>query len=291
MAITASTSHVPRGPVTTRLNFSHPPPPGVTAVNYVDKPPEGEPQRNLTVDPQEVTIADIRGREAEYGLDRDAFQIITGVPASKEESASASGFTDDASIAANYYPEVEQLLLDAIPGSNRVFIFDHTIRRADPNASRKAVLQVHVDQTPYSAEKRVQRHLGDDADALLRGRYRIVNVWRTLNKNPVEANPLAFASSSSVQQKDIIPVEHRYPHGYVGQTAAIAYNPTQRWHYLSGMTGSERLLLECFDSEALKEGSGVAGGRVPHTAFEDPRTRPDAEGRESIEVRALVFGP
>jgi hypothetical protein len=56
------------------------------------------------------------------------------------------------------------------------------------------------------------------------------------------------------------------------------------------MTGSERLLLECFDSESLKPGSNIKG-RVPHTAFEDPRTRAEAEGRESIEVRALVFGP
>jgi len=57
------------------------------------------------------------------------------------------------------------------------------------------------------------------------------------------------------------------------------------------MTSNERLLLECFDSEAAKAGSGVKGGRVAHTAFADPRTRADAEGRESIEVRALVFGP
>lgn len=84
--------------------------------------------------------------------------------------------------------------------------------------------------------------------------------------------------------------ELRYPDGYVGQTAAIAYNPPQRRYYLSGMTADGRLLLECFDSEGLREGSGVDGGRVPHTAFADPRTREDAAPRESIEVRALVFG-
>lgn len=56
------------------------------------------------------------------------------------------------------------------------------------------------------------------------------------------------------------------------------------------MAGNERLLLECFDSESLKEGTSVKGGRVPHAAFPDPRTREDAEARESIEVRALAFG-
>lgn len=138
----------------------------------------------------------------------------------------------------------------------------------------------------------MRKHLSpDEAEKLLQGRHRIVNVWRPLNKNPVESFPLAFASSATLEDSDVIPVEHRYNSGYTGQTAAIKYNAGQSWHYLSGMTGNERLLLECFDSEAAKEGSGVKGGRVAHTAFEDPRTRPDAEGRESIEVRALVFGP
>lgn len=57
------------------------------------------------------------------------------------------------------------------------------------------------------------------------------------------------------------------------------------------MRDNERLFLECFDSESLKPGSKVQGGRVPHTAFQDSRTPKGAKGRESIEVRALVFGP
>ncbi|KAI0466365.1 hypothetical protein F4859DRAFT_306584 [Xylaria cf. heliscus] len=285
MAISAPTT-VPRGTVTAKLNFSRHPPEGQVAFNYVDAPPAGEPQNNVERYHQDVTIEDVRGRESEYTLDRDAFQIIQDVPESKEVD-----FVDDASIKANYYPEVEKLLLDHIPGSNRIFLFDHTVRRADANANRKAVQVVHIDQTAYSAEKRVRSHMGEDAEKLLQGRYRIVNVWRPLNKSPVESMPLGFASSATLDQKDVIPVEHRYPHGYIGQTAAIAYNASQKWHYLSGMTGNERLLLECFDSESLKEGTTVEGGRVAHTAFEHPGSRPDAEGRESIEVRALVFGP
>ena len=285
MAISAPL-HVPRGTVTAKLNFSRHPPEGQFAFNSVDTPPAGEPQHNVEKYFQDVTIEDVRGRESEFTLDRDAFQIIQDVPESKETE-----FADDASIKANYYPEVENLLLDSIPGSNRIFLFDHTVRRAGPNANRKAVQTVHIDQTAYSAEKRVRTHMEEDAEKLLQGRYRIVNVWRPLNKNPVESMPLGFASSASLDQKDVIPVEHRYSHGYTGQTAAIAYDPAQKWYYLSGMVGSERLLLECFDSESLKEGTAVEGGRVAHTAFDHPGSRPDAEGRESIEVRALVFGP
>ena len=278
-------SSVPRGTVTAPLRFYSPPADNSAPFNYVEAPPPGEPQRNYSDITHPVAIQDVRGRESEFTLDRDAFQVISNVAPSKETE-----FAEDESIKKNYYPEIEQLLLDHIPGSNRIFLFDHTIRRTDPNAHRSPVQRVHIDQTAKSVEKRVRRYFPDEADKLLQGRYRIVNVWRPLNKSPVESFPLAVASTSTLDNGDVVPIAHRYPDGYTGETAAIKYNPAQQWYYLSGMTGSERLLLECFDSESLKPGSKI-GGRVPHTAFEDPRTRPDAEGRESIEVRALVFGP
>ena len=76
-------------------------------------------------------------------------------------------------------------------------------------------------------------------------------------------------------------IEHRYP-DRTGETAGVRYDEGQRWWYFSGMSEGEGLLLCCFDSER--------GGRVPHSAFVDPRTPVGARGRESIEVRALVFG-
>lgn len=282
MAISAT---VPRGDVTATLNFFNPPADSAQPFNFVDTPPEGQPQRNFSDNPQKTVIHDIRGREANFNLDNDALQIIQDVAPSKEAE-----FRDDQSIQDNYYPEIEQLLLKNIPGSNRVYLFDHTIRRQEPNAKRGPVTRVHIDQTAEATAQRVRRYFPEEADKLLQGRYRIVNVWRPLNKTPLEAFPLAVASSASVEDDDVIPVEHRYQSGYQGWTAAIRHNPDQKWYYLSGMTGNERLLLECFDSESLKPGSEIKG-RVPHTAFEDPRTRADAEGRESIEVRALVFGP
>lgn len=281
----AISSTIPRGDVKATLNFYNPPTDNSAPFNFVDTPPKGQPQRNFTDNPQSTIIHDIRGHESEYTLDHDAFQVIQDVPPSQEAE-----FVDDDSIKSNYYPELEQLLLNNVPGSNRVFFFDHTIRRQDPNAARAPVTRVHIDQTAEAVAQRVRRYFPDEADELLKRRYRLINIWRPLTKRPLESFPLAVASSASVEDKDVVPVEHRYPDGYRGWTAAIHHNPEQRWYYLSGMKGSERLLLECFDSESLKPGSKIKG-RVPHTAFEDSRTRPEAEGRESIEVRALVFGP
>lgn len=123
--------------------------------------------------------------------------------------------------------------------------------------------------------------MGDDAPELLKGRYRIINVWRPLN-GPVYSHPLAFADTSTVHDEDLVGVEHRYPNR-TGETAAVKFDEDQKFYYWSGMENDERLFLLCFDSD-------VEGRRVPHTAFVDHRTPDGAPGRESIEVRALVFG-
>lgn len=211
-------------------------------------------------------------------MDHNAFEVASNVPSNEHE------FTDDAKIRGVYYPEVEKLLLESLPGANRVLLFDYTIRRSSPNAERAPVTRVHIDQTPSSAAARVRFHLPEEAEELLQGRYRIINVWRPLN-GPVMAHPLAVADSATVRDEDLIPVEHRYP-DRTGETAAVRYNPGQNWYYWSGMKNEDRLFLKCFDSD---ETVGPFG-RVPHTAFVDPRTPEGAIGRESIEVRALVFG-
>lgn len=281
---TQDRNYVPRGDTFVTLNYFKPPEDGSKPYNYAEGPPPGEAERNFGDHDIQVPITDIRGRESEFTFDKEAFQVILGVPDSAEKD-----FLDDASIKENYYPEVEKLVLDNVPGANRVTIFDHTIRRSDPNAPRGPVVRVHIDQTLKSAKQRVHRHEPDEAEKLLQGRFRIINVWRPIN-GTVQGNPLAFASSATTRDEDVIPVEHRYHHT-TGETAGIRYNQGQKWHYLSGMENNESLLLQCFDSDALKPGTHVQGGRVPHTAFADPRTPEGAKPRESIEVRCLVFGP
>ncbi|OAX84561.1 hypothetical protein ACJ72_01080 [Emergomyces africanus] len=269
-------AYIPRGPVDAAISFSVPPSDGSRPFQYVETPP-GEQTHNYGDVEHSVTIADIRDNESQFTLDHDAFQTLKNIHSTAEPS-----FTDEENIKSVYYPEVEKLILDNVPGANRVLIFDHTIRQSRPGAKRSPALKAHVDQTPASAELRVRYHLPEEAEQLIKSRYRIINVWRPLN-GPVQSFPLAFATASSVRDEDVMPVEFRYPHRK-GETAAIKYKDGQKWHYWSGMTNDERLLLKCSDTE------DVVGKRAPHTAFVDPRTPPGAPGRESIEVRALVFG-
>ena len=240
---------IPRGPVDASLTFYAPPADGSAPFNYVEKPPQGQPQRNYTEDTHTVTIHDIRGHESEYDFNVNGVGVVQNVPESSEKD-----FTSDDSIKANYYPEIEKLLLSNVPGANRIFLFDHTVRRSSPDAPRAPVTRAHIDQPRASAEARVHYHMGSEAPELLKSRVRLINVWRPLN-GPVVASPLAYADSRSVPDEQIVGVEHRYPHR-TGETAGVKYAPEGKWHYLSGMRNDERILLQCYDS---KDGAHVAG--------------------------------
>ncbi|KAJ6106109.1 hypothetical protein N7512_009626 [Penicillium capsulatum] len=266
---TTPPTYIPRGPTSASLTFYAP------------------PARQFCAEiPHEVSINDIRNAEQNYNLDKDAFQTLQNT----STKTTYETFDSDSAVREVYYPEVEQLLLTTLPGAHKIVLFDHTIRRQKDGAPRQPVTRAHVDQTPRAAADRVRLHISDpeEAETLLRGRYRIVNVWKALTDEPVQSAPLAFASADSVEAEDLVPIQHRYPHR-VGETMGVKYNPSQRWLYWSGMTDDERLLLKCSDSWGLEGREGVRQW-VPHTAFWDPRTPEGARARESIEVRALVFG-
>lgn len=279
--IPTSSDYIPRGPVETEISFFEHPADGSAPYNYVEEPPSGVPRTNFERKPHKVVVDDIRGHEAEYNLDKDAFQVYSGV----SSAATYDTFSDDEAVKRVYYPEVERFLLDNVAGAHKVILFDHTIRRQDPKANRQPVNAAHSDQTDRATEWRVRLHVGDEQEAerLLKGRYRIINVWRPIN-GAVQAAPLAIASAASVDDdKDLVPIEHRYP-TRTGETMGVVYNPKVQWKYWSGIDNDERILLKCSDNQP-----GV-GKRCPHTAFVDPRTPQGAKARESIEVRALVFG-
>ncbi|KAK9494193.1 putative methyltransferase [Lipomyces doorenjongii] len=270
------------GPVEAVLIFYDAPADGAAPFNYVEERPEGQPQRNYEMTTMVVVaISDIRGQEDQISLDRDAFRVLRGI----NSQTTYETFNSDEEIRQVYYPEVENLLLQQVPGAHTIILFDHTIRRVESNAARQPVNQAHANQTTRSAELRLRRHIADqgkEADELLRGRYRIINVWRPIN-GTVESSPLAFASATTTSDVDFVAIEQRYP-DFNGEIMGVKYNPAMEWKYCSGLENNERVLLKCSDTQA-----GVVS-RVAHSAFVDPRTAVNAKGRESIEVRALVFG-
>ena len=259
----------------------------------------------------ERNVFNIRGKEQEFTTDNSGFAVYN-------KSAKEKLFVDDAAVRNGYYPEVEELIKKTHSGVKKIYVFDHTIRRRTKDSPRQPVQQVHVDQTPEAAAARVRRHLPDEADELLKGRYQIINVWRPI-ENPATDFPLAVIDWRTTSPEDFIPVDLMYPkradsvmddddrgkekvpdessydsiesYEVKGETLGVAPNDKHKFYYMKDMTPDEVMLLKCFDSRGSGLETGVDGIalRTPHTAFIDPDTPKDAPGRQSIEVRCLVF--
>jgi hypothetical protein len=243
---------------------------------YVIEPPPGVPAWNGIEDPHQVRIEDARGREAEFTLDRNGFAFVN-------TPSQVRDFYDADEIKAVYYPEVERLLRDKL-GASRVVVFDHNVRNASRAGLAPPSRRVHNDHTVTSAPRRVRDHLGAEADALLKHRFGVVNVWRPI-RGPVLDSPLALCDAQSFSDDDLIPSDLVYEH-VRGETSSVEFKAGHRWYYFSEQQPEEALLIRVHDS--------ADDGRARlsfHTSFENPIAPPGAPPRESIEVRALVFFP
>lgn len=173
-------------------------------------------------------------------------------------------------------------------GASKIYIFGHQIRRQpkatdDPaNLAREPVRNAHIDQTYSSAPARVARHLGEEAERLMEGRYQIINVWRPIKT--IYKDPLAVADAHSVPDADLIPVPIVRP-DYRAEAYTVRASDQHKWYYYSGQSPGEVMLIKCFDSKT----DGRAR-RAVHSSFKDPEHE-GGQTRESIEVRALVFHP
>ncbi|KAM0276438.1 hypothetical protein ACHAQH_006743 [Verticillium albo-atrum] len=259
------------------------------------------------------SVADMRAA----GL--DAFSTETSGFGVYNSPAKEKEFTDDDAVRGAYYDEVEALLRKKLPGVSKVVIFDHTIRRRVEGAARQPVQQLHVDQTPWAAEQRVRRHVedGEEAERLLKGRFQIINVWRPIG-HAASDFPLAVVDWRTTKPDDLIKVDLMYPvrgegddgddrgkeilpdastidstEGYAakGETYAVAPSDAHKFYYVKDMTPEEAMFIKCFDSrsEGLPGGKEGRAAYTPHTAFIDPQTPEGVKGRQSIEVRCLVF--
>lgn len=253
---------------------------GETPLVYAYDPPPGTPQRPGQYEPRQVAIRDGRPLLPALSLDKHGFAL-------RRHGTKVADFYDDAEVRRVYYREIDQLVRDAT-GASKVLIFDHTLRNTAPERQsgrriRDAAASVHNDYTEKSAPRRVRDLLDPaEAEARLKRRYVEINVWRPI-AGPVQAWPLAVCDASSVDPRDLVATERRYP-DRVGETYAVTYNPRHRWFYFPRMQRDEVLLIKCFDAAT----DGRARLAV-HTAFEDPSTPAGAPPRESIEVRTFAF--
>lgn len=248
---------------------------------YAYELPPGQKRSNIQEERHSVRLHDMRPVASTLSLDVEGYQLLTAPTA-------AVDLYDEDELRRVYYPESERIIAEAT-GASRVVIFDHTIRRRvwgaeDRSAGtpRQPVTRIHGDYTELSGPQRVRDLMGDEAEALLRRRFAIVNLWRPI-RGPLRDSPLALCDARTLADGDLVAQDLIY-RDRVGEIYSLTYNPAHRWYYVPDMTRDEILLLKCYDS--LRDGRARF---MPHTSFQDPNAPADMLPRESIELRTLVF--
>jgi len=245
-----------------------------------------EPDPSVQLNPpgtdvRQVDVHDGWPQVDRFSLDREGFELHDFIGRFDQ-------FDDDASIHAQFYPQV----IDHVQrhtGAKRVVVFDHTIRKrlpadlkAQTEVQRPAVLLVHSDYTVASGPQRVRDILGREAEPLLQGRVAFYNVWKPLYQR-VEELPLAMCDATTHDPADLLRMDLKYRER-TGEIYVMRHAPQHRWVYFPKMEVHHALLLKTYDSST--DGRARFMG---HSAHEDPNTPPGAPRRESIEVRTMAF--
>ncbi len=243
-------------------------------------PVEGEPPSSAVYEARRMRIIDGRPLAGELSLDREGVAFV-------RSRSAVSDFYDEHQLDTVCHDEAAALVA-AQTGAARVKVFDHTlrVRRFDvpdrtPGTLRQPVTRVHNDYTETSGPQRVRDLMGDAAEALLEKRFAFINVWRPI-KAPVIDTPLAVCDAASVAPDDFVAMDLVYQ-DRTGEIFTVTHSPSHRWLYFPRMQLDEAILIKCYDSRR------DVARFVPHVAFDDPTTPPDAPPRESIEIRTVAF--
>lgn len=256
---------------------------------FINIPAHVKDQRttNLVYEDVQVDVNDVRTYPTSFDLNREGFTYL-------KHRTKLQSFTQRATIEDQYLPEIEGLIRSNVENIDRIHFFDWRLRKNAPEVEGSVIdlndltnwlrpaMHVHIDQSPSAVLRRIQLQLKDDAEFLLQGRIRVINVWRPLT-NAVQDYPLAICDGSTVDRADLVEADH-IRRQYMGSTMYLKHNQNQRFYYMSNQTKEDVLMFKNFDSDRT-----MPAQFAPHASFMHPDVPVDAIPRESIEVRALVF--
>ncbi len=254
--------------------------------------------------------------------------VANGFELTQRPLPGAVDFFDQHQVVHDYYLDCAALVSSAT-GFDAI-AFDHNVRSA---TGRKAARRidggqrvqgparvVHGDYTLTSAPQRL-RDLGEAAtgndtwadlvepgapliaperveSVLESGRFSIINVWRSIVPEPVQAHPMAFCDAQTVEPEDLVVFEIHYA-DRIGENYFSKHADRHRWTTFPQMRMHEALLIKQWDSAgALARSQGRHGDHSDptgdstfsfHSAFDDPQAPDDAPDRWSIEVRCMVL--
>ena len=247
-----------------------------------------------------IKVEDVRDLPEQPTVDSSGHQLVkftTSLPS--EHFADAYSPENKRIIEDKYFDECRCLVQD-VTGATEAYPYVYRIRNqsrdikdlAESDFHNDSVPLIHVDRDPVTAPDRLRASLGvDKANALLE-KYKCfgsMNVWRPIGTK-VQKWPLLLINHESIPDWDYdthMARIHFFNDKRVGTRGAknhetiLKFDPRYRYHYASEMSSDEAWLFYAFHS---KPELGI-----PHSAFWDNSTAPDAPTRWSIEVRVWVF--
>jgi hypothetical protein len=280
----------------------------------------------VDLSPVQMPVHDARGLTgaARKTLAANGFEVST-LPLPK----TGLDFLDHHQVVRDYYPHCAEVVRE-VCGARVVAAFDHNVRSAVGKAGQRRIeggqqvqgpaRVVHGDYTLTSAPQRLRdltrppgsndtlRSVLREGEALLdrdeveealaRGRFGIINLWRNIAPEPVAVDPLALCDAAHVRPDDLVVFEIHYA-DRIGENYFAKHATDHAWYFYPALSRDEALLIKQWDSAGrLARTGGQAADEAGepctfsfHSAFEDSLTPPNAPPRWSIEVRcAVLFG-
>jgi len=255
-----------------------------TTMNYVVRGEEaifyaGERDKSYwPQDPHPVTVHDVRPFIHDLALEKNGFVVV-------DEPSGIADYTDKDQLAR--YCRDTEALVGRITGADKVISFGPVIRTnaTGTHGHNQPAFGAHVDYGARTVADYTHDLLPpEEAERRLKGRHMLINVWRPITM--VESAPFAVADASTVKREDLFQSEVRGGLGGVSRSLwgfNLAYQPDHKWYWVPHMQPWEVLVFKLFDSDP------DAVQFTAHSAFDDPNTPPDAEPRQSVELRTIAF--
>lgn len=132
------------------------------------------------------------------------------------------------------------------------------------------VIHNQTDITPEGAENRVQFSFPDQAEEIMKNRFRLLrsttysaslimielmicSIWHPLF-GPILDYPLAVCDSRTVAEEDLVESDYIYPN-FEGENFMVKASEAHRWYYMKEQDQDDVLIITNYDSETGKRKS------------------------------------
>jgi hypothetical protein len=232
----------------------------------------------VVIDARIMPMHDVRGQAT--SLDVEGFVLV-------DHKSALTDFSDRDAAAKIHCPEIVELV-KAITGADEVFCNSPPIMRFSEKTGKAGSKDnsyparfAHVDVSDATG----QQFATARAEGRPFRRAAHYNVWRALSPAPQDV-PLALCDARSVNGNELVLADAIFdsPSGdWSFEGYVFAHDPGHRWCWYPDLTAEEAIIFKTHDTE-----TGVAR-LMPHVAFDDPLSPPDAAPRVSIEMRAVAY--